>query len=103
MHILLDGVHVFHILLGGVRVIHAQGGLSLIVARNAEVDAKRLRMPDVKIAVRLWRETRADVTHLVFPAENVVVDDFADEVGRFWQFGWFVGHGKPLVEKNRTQ
>ena len=81
-HVLLDGIDVFDIFLARVGVIHAQHALALVVTGNAEIDAQRLRMTYVQIAVRLRWKTRADVAKLVLAGTNVLVDDFPDKIGR---------------------
>ena len=55
--ILLNGIDELGVLLGGVGVVHAQIAETAELLRRAEVDAQRLAMADVQIAVRLGRET----------------------------------------------
>ena len=55
--VFFDGVDVLGVLLGGVGVVHAQIAETAELLRRAEVDAQRLAVADVQIAVRLGRET----------------------------------------------
>ena len=55
--ILLNGIDELGVLLGGVGVVHAQIAETAELLRRAEVDAQRLAVADVQIAVRLGRET----------------------------------------------
>ena len=57
-HVALDGVDVFLLLLGRVGVVEAQVTVSAELLGDAEVEADRLGMADVEIAVRLGRKAR---------------------------------------------
>ena len=77
-HVRLDGVDVGLLLLGRVGVIHAQVAAAAELLGDAEVEADRLRMPHVQVAVRLRRKAGDD---RVVPAGiQVRLDDIADEV-----------------------
>ena len=56
----LDGVEVLLLLLGRVGVVEAQVAPPAELLGDAEVEADRLRVPDVEIAVGLGREARDD-------------------------------------------
>src|SRR5881227_3717709 len=56
-HVALDGVDVFLVLLGGVGVVEAQMTAAAEFLGDAEIEADRLGVADMKIAVRLRRET----------------------------------------------
>src|SRR5215470_18594625 len=77
-HITLDRVDVFLLLLGGIGVIKAQVAAAPIVLRDAEVEANRLGVADVQVAVGLGRKARDD--RLVPPGLEVGLDDVANEV-----------------------
>ena len=57
---------IFHILLDRIRVVIAQIALAAVLGRRRKVQADRLRVPDMQIAVRLRREPRVDRPVAVF-------------------------------------
>ena len=59
-HIVDDGIDVFGILGGRVGVVEAQEAAPAEFVGNGEVEADRLRMADVEVAVRLRREAGLD-------------------------------------------
>jgi hypothetical protein len=61
-----------------------------ILLRNAKVQANRLRMPDVQVAIRLWRKTRDG--RGMHTACKILRNDVADEVAFMDWIGF--GHGK---------
>jgi hypothetical protein len=65
--VLLDGVHKLGVLLGGVGVVHAQVADAAELFGGAEVDAQRLAVADVQIAVRLRREAGVHLHALKLP------------------------------------
>ena len=66
------------LLLGGIGIVKAEIALSAVLLGNAEVDAQRLGMADMQIAVRLRREARA---HMVEPTVGkILVDKVLDEI-----------------------
>jgi len=77
--VLLDRFDIFRLLLGGIGVVHPQVAAPLIVARDPEVEADRLGVADVEIAVRLRRESRDH--QRVLSRRQIGIDDLADEVG----------------------
>ncbi len=77
----LDGVDVLLLFLHGVRVVEAQMTAAAELAGDTEVDADRLRMTDVEVAVRLRGEAGDD--GLVPALAKVGRDDVADEVAAF--------------------
>ena len=76
--VLLDRVDVLDVLLEGVRVVEAEVAGAAVLLRDAEVQADRLGVADVEVAVRLGREARRDA--LPPPGAEVLLDDLADEV-----------------------
>ncbi|OPZ25771.1 MAG: hypothetical protein BWZ02_02311 [Lentisphaerae bacterium ADurb.BinA184] len=56
-HVLADGVDVLGLLLAGIGVVKAQVAGAAELARDPEVDADRLGVADVQVAVRLGRKT----------------------------------------------
>ena len=87
-HVRLDGVDVLLLFLRGVRVVEAQVAAAAELARNAEVEADRLRVADVQVAVRLGREAGDDRGVPAVP--EVGGDDLADEVASFRR--WLEAH-----------
>ena len=59
--VVLNGVDIFGVLFGGVRIIHAQIADTAEVLGCRKIDCQRLAVADVKIAVRLGRETGMDL------------------------------------------
>ena len=59
-HVGLDRVDVLLLLLDGVRVVEAQVAAAAELLGDAEVQADRLGVPDVEVAVGLGREARDD-------------------------------------------
>ena len=90
-HVRLDGVDVLLLLLDGVRVVEAQVAAAAELARDAEVEADRLGVADVQVAVRLGREAGDD--RRVPAGPQVGGDDLADEVASLrrvgvWMLTW---------------
>ena len=75
----LDRVDVLLLLLDRVRVVEPQVAAAAELRGDAEVEADRLGVADVEVAVGLGREARDDAS--VPPAAQVGGDDVADEVG----------------------
>ena len=93
--VLLDGLHVLHVLLGGVGVVHTQVALAAVLLGGAEVDAQRLAVADVQIAVGLRGEAGVDGHALVLPTLcDVLVDELMDKVFAL------LGHDLTLLGKN---
>jgi hypothetical protein len=61
MHIGLDGVDVLLLFLGRIGVVEPQIALATEFLRDAEIEADRLGMADVKVSVRFRREARDDL------------------------------------------
>ncbi len=59
-HVGLDGVDVLLLFLLGVRVVEAQVAAAAELLGNAEVEADRLGVADVQVAVRLGRKASHD-------------------------------------------
>ena len=84
-HVRLDGVDVLLLLLGGVRVVEAQVAAAAELPGDAEVEADRLGVADVEVAVRL-RGKRVTIVW-TRPSRRSAGDDLTDEVavlGRGW-------------------
>ncbi len=104
---LLDRCDELHVLGLGVRVVHAQVALAAEFACNPEVQADRLGMANVQIAVWLRREARGDAA-TVAPAALVFGHDGAQEILRF---GWIdcvcalgcAAHGSPRSDSSHAQ
>ena len=77
-HVALDGVDVLLLLLGRIGVVEAQVAAAAELLRHPEVEADRLGVPDVQVAVRLGRKPRDHAS--VPPLREVGGDDVADEV-----------------------
>ena len=79
--VLLDRVDVLDLFLGRVRVVEAQVADAAALGGDPEVEADRLGVADVQIAVRLRRKARRDAA--VMPARReILVDDRANEIYR---------------------
>ncbi len=79
----LDGVDVLLLLLLRIRVVEAQVAVAAELRGDAEVEADRLGVADVQIAVGLRWEARDGCANS--PRGDVGGDDLADEVAAF---GW---------------
>ena len=77
-HVGLDRVDILLLLLRGVGVVEAQVALAAELRGDPEVEADRLGVADVEVAVGLRREPGDD--RGVLPALEVADDDLADEV-----------------------
>ena len=76
----LDRVDVLLLFLDRVGVVEAQVAVPAELLGDAEVEADRLGVADVQVAVRLGREARDDLG--VATGGDVGGDDLADEVGQ---------------------
>ena len=87
-HIGLDGVGVLLLLFSRVGVVEAQVAAAAELAGDPEIEADRLGVADVQVAVRLRRETGDH--GLATALAKVYGDDLANEVaalGRGWRLG----------------
>ncbi len=100
-HVGHDRVDVLHLFLGRVGVVEPEMAGAPVLRGEAEVEADRLGVADVQVAVRLRREPRDDPAAEA-PAGVVLGDDLADEVGGRSRFG---GHGVVVDDTywNRTR
>mmetsp|Transcript_36621 Transcript_36621/g.85536 ORF Transcript_36621/g.85536 Transcript_36621/m.85536 type:complete len:257 (+) Transcript_36621:1641-2411(+) len=78
--ILKDRIHVLLLLLLRVSVVKAHERAPAELFTEAKVDADRLRMPDVQVAVWFGGEARDNLA--VLPHGQVLLDDVSDEVRR---------------------
>ena len=92
----LDRVDVLLLLLDRVGVVEAEVAVTAEVAGDAEVEADRLGVADVEVAVRLRREPGDD--RRMAPAADIRGDDLADEVGAFGGSLDAQGRGNPAGE-----
>ena len=76
----LDGLHILDLFLGGIGVVHPQVATPVRLPRDAEVEANRLRVADVQVAIGLRR--KAGDAERVLPGLQILRDDIADEVCR---------------------
>ena len=94
LHVLHDGIDVLGLFLLGIGVVEAQVGLAAELRRQAEIQADRLGVADVQIAVRLRRKARVHAAAELVGLQ-VVEDDVADEIGRAaWADSAVVGIGR---------
>src|SRR5207253_4459187 len=85
-HIALDRFCVFDVFLDRIGVVEAEIASPAVFDRHPEVEADRLRVADVEIAVRLGWKTGDD--RLLFSAPQIRFDDLADEIELArWRFG----------------
>jgi hypothetical protein len=85
-HVALDGVDVLLLLLGWVGVVEAQIAAAAELLRHAEVEADRLGVADVEIAVGLgWK---AGHHRLRPPRGQVGLDDVANEIAPRFASRW---------------
>ena len=77
-HVLLDGLDELVLLLGRVGVVEAEVAAPAELLRHAEVEADRLGVPDVQVAVGLRREARHHL--LMPPGFEVGADQRPDEI-----------------------
>src|SRR6185312_14463462 len=77
-HVALDGVDVFLLLLGRVGVVEAQMAAAAEFLRHAEIEADRLGVADMEIAVGLRRKARDDA--VATAGVEITLDDVADEI-----------------------
>ena len=76
-----DGLDVLRLLLGRIRVVETQVALAAELLGQPEVQADRLRVPDVKVAVGL--RGKAGVHFLDDAVLQIVHDDLFDEMWAF--------------------
>ncbi len=81
LHVVLDRIDVLDVFLDGIGVVEAEVAVAAEFAGDAEVEADRLGVADVQVAVRLRRKTRDDLA-AVLAGGYVGGDDLANEVRR---------------------
>ena len=79
VHVPDDRLHVLDVFLRRIGVIHAEVADAAEFAGDAEIQADRLGVADVEVAVGLGRKPR--VTLRIFPGFQVFGDNVADKVG----------------------
>jgi hypothetical protein len=99
-HVGLDGVDILLLLLGRVGVVEAQMAAPAELLGNAEVQADRLGMADVEIAVRLRWKARH---HRRMPlGVEIGLDDVANEIAPHLCCNRFCCHWEFLFGDQRT-
>ena len=88
--VLDDRVDVFGLLLARVGVVEAQVAQAAELRGDAEVQADRLGVADVQVAVRLGREAGMDPP-VVLAGPQVLKNDLSNEVGRARGVGGGIG------------
>ena len=78
--ILPDRVHIFRLFLGRIGIVEEEIALPAVFFADAEIDAHALRMPDVKVSVRLGGETRLHRRH--FARRKFLLYDLFDKIIR---------------------
>src|SRR5258706_6179321 len=104
MHGFLDRVDVFLLFLGRIRVVEAQMTPAAVLLSEAEVEADRLGMAEMQVAVRLRREAGDDL--LVLAGGKVGLHDLADEVAGGGESRFVhprIFNGKPLKSRENRQ
>ena len=76
--VFLYALHILDVLFDGVGVVEAEIALPAELLLDAEIDAYRLGVPDVQIAVGLGRKTRDYL--VVLPRGKILDDDVLDEI-----------------------
>ena len=88
MHVFHDGIDVLRFLFRRVGVVHSNVADAIELVRDPEIQANRLGMTDMKIAVGFRRKT--SLYPGVFSCPQILRHNFADEIGWSWsnsQFG----------------
>ncbi|MCY1441635.1 hypothetical protein D9M71_579560 [compost metagenome] len=88
-HIAFDGVDVLLVFLGRIGVVEPQMAVATELPGQAEVQADRLGMADMQVAIGLRRKAGNDL--LVLAAVQVGLEDGAQEVGGYGAFFGFDG------------
>ncbi len=111
VHGIQDRLDVLLLFLLGIRVVESHVADAGVLLREAEVEADRLRVADVQVAVGLGREARADLRRIergigvrlrgaglaapfplrVLARSEIVVDPLADEIGDVGALGRRLG------------
>ncbi len=78
MHCVDDRIDVFLLLFLRIGVVEAQVASATVILRKAEVEADRLGVAEVQIAIRFRWKARADRNMLA--GGKVGIDNIADEV-----------------------
>src|SRR5260370_514762 len=106
-----DRLNVLGLFLLGIGVIEAKIGMSPKFVGQSEIDANRLGMTNVQIAVRLWREPRLHAAAMLVGLE-ILNNNVADEVRRsgrrrgshsfFSSFAWGIHYPLILSQAERA-
>src|SRR5215472_1862491 len=76
---LFDGVLVLDVLFDGVGIVKAEMADAAILCGEAEIEADGLGMPNVKVAIGLWREA-SNHSSAILAATAMLRDDLAQEI-----------------------
>jgi hypothetical protein len=79
-HVADDGVNILDILLDGIGIVETQVALSVLLPRDAEIQADRLGVADVQVPIGFRRESGHDLR--VLPGCDVGRDNVTDKVAR---------------------
>ena len=77
-HVALDGVDIFLGFLGRIGVVVTQIAMAAELAGDAEIEANRLGVADMQIAIRLRRKARDN--RFVPPRRQIGAHDIANEI-----------------------
>ena len=80
-HITHDGLFEFHCFLAGIGVVKTKVAKAFVLGSHSKIQAYRLCMADVQIAVRLGRESRMH-TAAILARFDVLSDPLANEIER---------------------
>ncbi|MPN56857.1 hypothetical protein SDC9_204550 [bioreactor metagenome] len=81
LHVRNDRFDVFGLFLGRIGIVEAEVAAPVVLRRDAEVQADRLGVADMQVAVRFGGEAGDDFS-AVFVVAEIFRDDFADEIQR---------------------
>ena len=85
--ILLDRIYVFGVFLRRIGIIHSQIAETVELLRHSEVDADRLAVTDMKIAVRFGRKSRMHGQSFKLSARrDIFLDEVIDKVSVLFFF-----------------
>src|SRR5258706_124806 len=103
---LFDGIDILYVLLRRVGIVEPEVAESPELPRQTEIDANRLCVPDVKIAVRFRGKAHTDAPGELVRAQ-IILDDLLDEIVRLG--GWsgsarlLFAHGAPAPALIRSR
>ena len=78
-HIIDDGIHILLVFLRRIGIVKTEIEFPVVFERNAVIQAYRLRVADMQIAVWFGRKTGVHAP-LIFVGEKIFVDNIPDEI-----------------------